>query len=103
MAKKKAATKKEPSVGYINIALFEDGTYDIDTKVTPAHILTYAEVLAQMIDGQIVGTIITRFAASEDVLNQDIALALTSYLKALKTVDKPLISPDRVFRKNKKQ
>ena len=103
MAKKKAAPKvTEPELaGYINLSLYQDGSYDLDTQINPQYIVLFANMFADMVEGKINDTIIQRYAASDNQGDQEIAVFLNNFLKLLKTQSKPLIMPDKVFRKNK--
>jgi hypothetical protein len=106
MAKKKAVKATTPennSVGHINLTLFPDGTYDLDTKISPAYLALYANVLLDMQEGKITTTIMQHFAGSDEQADQEIALFVSTFLKTIKSYNKPLISPDKVFRKNKRQ
>jgi hypothetical protein len=104
MAKKKAVKAPvDNSVGHINLTLFADGTYDLDTKISPEFLALYANVILDMQEGKITTTIMQQFGGSENVDDQQIALFVSTFLKTIKSYNKPLISPDKVFRKNKKQ
>lgn len=104
MAKKKVI-KQTPfdkeAIGNINIQIYADGTYDLDTKVNAdKHSLAwYANVMADLVDGKVNESIIQKFVSAPDELNQNIGQFLAIFLKTYKIQDGPLIPPDKVFGK----
>lgn len=90
-------------VGQIQIFLHPDGTYTLNTNVNPnpLYLSIYANMIADISEGKITNDIIKIFASSEDQENHQIAQFITLFLKTVKAQGKPLIAPNRVFRKNK--
>ncbi len=110
MAKKIAKTKPskvtepvEIPIGTLNIKVYKDGTYDIDAKVNAEQeaLTWYANTLADLADGKINQTIVERFLNSQDTTDQAIGQYLGLFLKTYNLKDKPIVSPDKVFRKGR--
>lgn len=88
-------------VGFLNITLFLDGTYEVKSDVAPEYIMLYANLLADIAEGKITSDIVQKWAGDDEVRLQQSAMFVSSFFQTLNNSNKPIIPPSKVFRNSK--